>query len=88
MANSAQARKRARQAIKRREYNFSLRSKLRTAIKSVRKAIDDGNKELAQNTFNNSIRTVDSIASKGIIHKNKAARYKSRLSAVIKAMSS
>ena len=86
MANSAQARKRARQAIKRREYNFSLRSKLRTAIKSVRKAIDNGNKESAQNAVDNSLRTVDSIAGKGIIHKNKAARYKSRLSAAIKAM--
>jgi small subunit ribosomal protein S20 len=86
MANSAQARKRARQAVKRREYNVSLRSKLRTAIKLVRKAIGSGNKEIAQSAFNSSIGTVDSIASKGIIHKNKAARYKSRLSAAIKVM--
>lgn len=88
MANSAQARKRARQAVKRREYNVSLRSKLRTAIKSVRKAIGTGNKELAQNAFNSSLETVDSIAGKGIIHKNKAARYKSRLSAAIKMLNS
>lgn len=88
MANSAQARKRARQAIKRKEYNFSLRSKLRTAVKSVRKAIEAGNKEAAQSVFNSSLGTVDSIASKGIIHKNKAARYKSRLSAAIKMMNS
>ena len=84
MANSAQARKRARQAVKQREHNVSLRSKLRTAIKSVRKAIELGDKLIAQNTFNSSVRIVDSIADKGIIHKNKAARYKSRLSAVIK----
>lgn len=87
MANSAQARKRARQAVKRREYNVSLRSKLRTAIKFVRKAIGSGDKEIAKNAFNSSLSTVDSIADKGIIHKNKAARYKSRLAAAIKVMS-
>ncbi len=87
MANSAQARKRARQAVKRREYNVSLRSKLRTAIKFVRKAIGSGDKEIAQNAFNSSLSTVDSIADKGIIHKNKAARYKSRLAAAINVMS-
>ncbi|SEG22473.1 30S ribosomal protein S20 [Nitrosomonas ureae] len=87
MANSAQARKRARQAVKRREYNVSLRSKLRTAIKYVRKAIGSGDKDVAQNVFNSSISTIDSITGKGIIHKNKAARYKSRLSSAIKMMS-
>ena len=86
MANSAQTRKRARQAIKRREHNVSLRSRLRTAIKFVRKAIESGDKSKAQDAFNSSVSTVDSIADKGIIHKNKAARYKSRLSAAIKAM--
>lgn len=84
MANSAQARKRARQAVKQREHNVSLRSRLRTAIKFVRKAIESGDKLVAQNAFNSSIGIVDSIADKGIIHKNKAARYKSRLSAAIK----
>ena len=86
MANSAQARKRARQSIKRREHNISLRSQLRTAIKHVRKAIEAGNKEKAQTVFNQTVGTVDSIADKGIIHKNKAARQKSRLSAAIKTM--
>lgn len=86
MANSPQARKRARQAIKRREHNISLRSKLRTAIKHVRKAIEAGDKSEAQSVFNQTVSTVDSIADKGIIHKNKAARQKSRLSAAIKAM--
>lgn len=86
MANSAQARKRAGQALKRRDHNSSLRSKLRTTIKLIRKAIGSGDKVLAQRTFNSSIGTVDSIADKGIIHKNKAARYKSRLSAAIKVM--
>ncbi len=86
MANSPQARKRARQAIKRREHNVSLRSKLRTAIKHVRKVIETGDKSEAQAVFNQTVSTVDSIADKGIIHKNKAARQKSRLSAAIKAM--
>lgn len=86
MANSSQARKRARQSITRREHNISLRSRLRTAIKHVRKAIDAGNKKEAQAIFNQTVSTVDSIADKGIIHKNKAARQKSRLSAAIKAM--
>ena len=86
MANSAQARKRARQAIKKRIHNVSLRSKLRTAIKSIRKTIQSGDKANAQVAFNTSIGIVDSIASKGIIHKNKAASYKSRLSIAIKSM--
>ena len=86
MANSAQARKRARQAVKRREHNFSLRSKLRTALKSIRKSIESGDKSAAQTVYNNSVGIVDSIADKRIIHKNKAARQKSRLSAAIKAM--
>lgn len=86
MANSAQARKRARQTVKRREHNFSLRSKLRTALKSIRKSIESGDKSVARAAFENIVGTVDSIADKGIIHKNKAARQKSRLSAAIKAM--
>ena len=86
MANSAQARKRARQADKQREHNASQRSELRTAIKKVQKAISAGDKAAAQAVFQESTSTIDSIADKRIIHKNKAARHKSRLSAEIKAM--
>ena len=86
MANSAQARKRARQAVKGRARNASLRSRLRTAIKSVRKAIVGGDKSVAQSVFRSSMSTIDSIADKKIIHKNKAARHKSRLSAAVKSM--
>jgi small subunit ribosomal protein S20 len=86
MANSAQARKRARQADKQREHNMSLRSELRTAIKKVQKAIEAGDKSAAKTVFSESTSIVDSIADKKIIHKNKAARHKSRLSAAIKAM--
>ncbi|MDR1423187.1 MAG: 30S ribosomal protein S20 [Azoarcus sp.] len=86
MANSAQARKRARQAVKARASNASLRSRLRTAIKAVRKAVADGDKTAANDVLRASTSVIDSIADKKIIHKNKAARHKSRLSAAIKAM--
>ncbi|MDD5248643.1 MAG: 30S ribosomal protein S20 [Rhodocyclaceae bacterium] len=86
MANSAQARKRARQAVKQRSHNMSLRSTLRTAIKKVQKAVDAGDKAAAQAVFTESQGIIDSIADKNIIHKNKAARHKSRLTAAIKAL--
>ncbi len=86
MANTAQARKRARQAVKNNAHNSSLRSSLRTAIKAVRKAIDAGDKAAAMDTFSKSVSIIDRIADKKIVHKNKAARHKSRLAASIKAM--
>lgn len=86
MANTAQARKRARQSIKQRNHNASLRSEMRTAIKAVRKAIEAGDKAAAQKVFQASMGVIDSIADKKIIHKNKASRHKSRLSAQIKAL--
>ena len=86
MANSAQARKRARQAVKQRAHNTSLRSSLRTAVKRVRKAILAGDKAAAQSIYRESVAVIDRVADKKIIHKNKAARTKSRLSAQIKAL--
>ncbi|NLR74619.1 MULTISPECIES: 30S ribosomal protein S20 [Leeia] len=86
MANSAQARKRARQAEQARQHNASQRSMLRTAVKKVRKAIDAGDKAAAQGVFQASMSVIDRIADKNIVHKNTASRYKSRLSAAIKAM--
>ena len=86
MANTAQARKRARQATERNAHNSTLRSEMRTAIKKVIKAIAVGDKAAAQAQFQASSSVVDRIAVKKIIHKNKAARHKSRLSAAIKAM--
>ena len=86
MANSAQARKRARQAIVRRARNMSLRSTLRTAVKKVKKAIEAGDKAAAQAVFKESQSVIDSIADKKIVHKNTAARCKSRLSSAIKAL--
>lgn len=86
MANSAQARKRARQSEKQRAHNASLRSTLRTAVKKVRKAIAGGDKAAAQAAFTESQSVIDRIADKKIVHKNAASRTKSRLSAGIKAM--
>ena len=86
MANSAQARKRARQSEKQREHNTSLRSEFRTAVKKVIKAVQAGDKEAAKTVFQSSVGVIDRIADKKIVHKNKAARHKSRLSDAIKAM--
>jgi small subunit ribosomal protein S20 len=86
MANTIQARKRARQAVKQRAHNAGLRSELRTAIKNVAKSIVAGNKEAAKEVYQSTVGIIDRIADKNIIHKNKAARHKSRLSAAIKAM--
>jgi small subunit ribosomal protein S20 len=86
MANIASARKRARQAVVRNAHNSSLRSTLRTAIKSVRKAIAAGDKAAAGQSLRVCQSVVDRIADKKIIHKNAASRYKSRLAAAVKAM--
>jgi len=86
MANTDSARKRSRQAEKQRRHNSGLRSTLRSALKDVNKAIVAGDKDVAKQALNRSTSIVDRIADKKIIHKNKAARHKSRLSAAIKAM--
>lgn len=82
----ASGRKRARQNIKLNAANSSLRSKYRTAVKNVEKAVAAGDRAKAQELFVKMQSIVDSIADKGIFHKNKAARDKSRLSARVKAM--
>lgn len=86
MANSAQAKKRARQAMRQRAHNMAQRSAYRTAVKKVRKAILAGDKSAAQAALNDNMSVIDGLADKRIVHKNKAARHKSRLSAAIKAM--
>ncbi|WP_053980517.1 30S ribosomal protein S20 [Marinagarivorans algicola] len=86
MANSPQARKRARQNDKARAHNASLRSMARTYIKKVLTAVEAGNAEEAQTALNAAVPVIDRIADKGIIHKNKAARHKSRLNAKVKAL--
>ncbi len=86
MANSAQARKRARQAGETNKRNTSLKSSLRTAVKQVRKAIAGGDKAAAAQTLKASQSVIDRIADKKIVHKNLASRTKSRLAHAIKAM--
>ncbi len=88
MANSPQARKRARQAETHRLGNASLRSKLRTSVKKVVNAINAGDKPLAEQNYKAAVPIIDSMANKGIIHKNKAARHKSRLNTRIRALES
>jgi len=86
MANTASARKRARQSEEQRQHNASLRSEFRTAVKNVRKAIEAGDRTAATTVFQGAASTIDRIADKNIIHKNKAARHKSRLAAAVKGM--
>jgi len=87
LANTPQAKKRARQGEKRRQLNASQRSMMRTQIKKVLKAIQEGSKDAATKLFGNAVSAIDRMTNKGLIHKNKAARHKSRLNARIKQMS-
>jgi small subunit ribosomal protein S20 len=86
VANSAQARKRARQNVKQRQHNASLRSMVRTYIKKVINAIATGEHATATAAYKQAVPVIDRMADKGIIHKNKAARHKSRLNGHIKAL--
>ncbi len=86
MANTKQSAKRAEQGEQRRQHNASQRSEMRTLVKKVRKAIAEANAATAAAAFNDAQSIVDSYARKGLIHKNAAARYKSRLSRQIKAL--
>lgn len=86
MANIKSAIKRARQNVKRRQHNNSARSMYRTFIKHVLNAVEAGNKEEATAAYAKAQPIIDKAASKGLIHKNKASRVKSRLSARLKAM--
>lgn len=86
MANIKSAIKRARQNVKLRQHNASMRSMYRTFIKNVLKAVEAGDKEAAQAAFAKAQPVIDKAAHKGLMHKNKASRIKSRLSARVKAM--
>lgn len=86
MANSAQARKRARQAEATRQRNTALKSELRTAVKKVKKAVAAGDKVTATKQLQESQAVIDRIAEKRVVHKNLASRTKSRLSQAIRAI--
>ena len=86
MANIKSAEKRARQAVKRRAHNMALRSKMRSAIKKARSAIATGEKTGAQAALKAAVPVIDAMVTKGIIHRNTAARHKSRLSSLVKGL--
>jgi small subunit ribosomal protein S20 len=86
LANTKQAKKRVRQAEKHRRHNASMRSMLRTYIKKVTAAITTGDQQVAMASLKEATPVIDSMVNKGIIHKNKAARHKSRLTAHIKKL--
>ncbi len=86
MANSKQSAKRARQAEVRRQHNVALRSRMRTAVKAVLKAIQEGSADAAGSAYKAAVPMIDTMVNKGLVHKNKAARAKSRLNARVKSV--
>jgi small subunit ribosomal protein S20 len=86
MANIKSARKRARQAVGRREHNMSLRTEVRTAIKNAKKAIAAGKAPDAAKALQASQRIIDRVVAKGILHRNAGDRHKSRLAHALKGM--
>ena len=86
MANTKSAEKAARQAVKRRTDNVAARSKLRTAIRNVTVAIGSGDKAQAEASYKTAVPVIDSMVNKRMIHRNKAARHKSRLAQRIRAL--
>ena len=88
MANTKQSAKRAKQAENRRQRNVALRSRMRTAIKAVLKAVQEGNAEQASALYKDAMPKIDSMVNKGLVHKNQAARTKSRLNARVRALAS
>ena len=85
VASHASALKAHRQSLKHREHNRQFRSRLRTALKNVRSAIDGNDKAAAKSALREVVSLIDKLAGKGIIHKNAAARYKSRLTTRLSA---
>ena len=86
MANIKSAQKRARQAVKRRSHNMALRSRMRTSLRKVLAAIQAGDKTAAESAYREAMPVLDSMVNKGIVHRNKAARHKSRLNRKIGAL--
>lgn len=86
MANTKSAAKRAKQAEQRRQHNVALRSRMRTTIKKVTHALDSGSVDEAVAAFKASAASLDSMVNKGLTHRNKAARHKSRLNKAIKKL--
>ena len=87
MANIKSARKRARQAIERRDHNMSLRTAVRTAIKYAKKAIAAGDAAAAEKVLRATQRVIDRVVAKGVLHRNAGDRHKSRLAQSFKSIS-
>jgi small subunit ribosomal protein S20 len=88
VANTKQSAKRARQSEFRRKHNVNLRSRMRTAIKAVLKAVQEGNAEAASDAYKAAVPQIDTLVNKGLVHKNKAARTKSRLNTRVRSLAS
>jgi small subunit ribosomal protein S20 len=86
MANIKSVRKRARQALVRREHNISLRTRVRSAIKDVKKALAAGNKGEAEKQMRETQGVIDRVVAKGILHRNAGDRHKSRLAHAVKGL--
>lgn len=86
MANIKSAKKRARLGEDRRMHNIALKSRMRTTMKAVLKAVQAGDKEAANASFKAAVPEIDKAVSKGLIQKNRGATYKRRLNARLKAM--
>jgi small subunit ribosomal protein S20 len=86
LANTKSAEKAARQAVVRRARNVVMRSRLRSALRDVTAAIASGKKDVAQTAYKTAVPVIDSMVTKGMIHKNKAARHKSRLAHGLKGL--
>jgi small subunit ribosomal protein S20 len=87
VANIKSAVKRAKQSERRRQHNIALKSRMRTAVKKVISAIEKGNAEVAATEYREAAPQIDKMADKGLIHRNKAARHKSRLNKSVKTLS-
>jgi small subunit ribosomal protein S20 len=86
VANTAQAKKRAKQAETHRQHNASLKSRFRTAVKDVVKAVQAKQKDVAVTAYQQAVPVIDAMVNKKLVHQNKAARHKSRLNTHIKAL--
>jgi small subunit ribosomal protein S20 len=87
LANIKSAAKRAKQSERRRQHNIALKSRMRSAVKKVINAIQKGDAEVAATDYRDAAPQIDKMANKGLIHRNKAARHKSRLNKAVKALS-
>jgi small subunit ribosomal protein S20 len=86
VANIKSAIKRAKQSETRRQHNVALRSRMRTSIKKVLKALDSGDASAAAQSYREAVPQIDTMVNKGLIHGNKAARHKSRLNRRVKSL--